>query len=234
MLLSADFCQLELRILTHLCQDANLLKIMNSPGEDIFKKVAANWWKVQETKVTDEQRLQAKQICYGIIYGMGTKALSESLEVDEETAAKLAMEFHATYPGIKRYSERTMMNVRDLGYCQTLVGRRRYLPSIQSENSSERSQAERQALNTNIQGTASDVVKNAILRMDRELSRRQLSSSCHLVLHLHDELFYEVPADKINQAAQVLIGSMENCVKLTVPLLVKIKAGTNWGEMEKF
>ena len=205
---------------------------MNSPGEDIFKKVAANWWKVEEKEVTDEQRLQAKQICYGIIYGMGNKALAESLEVDEEIAAKLAREFHATYPGIKRYSERTVTNVRDLGYCQTLVGRRRYLPSINSENSSERSQAERQALNTNIQGTASDVVKNAILRMDRELSRRQLSN-CHLVLHLHDELFYEIPADKINQAAEILAGSMENCVKLTVPLLVKIKAGSNWGEMKK-
>lgn len=233
ILLSADFCQLELRILTHLCQDPNLLKIMNSPGEDIFMKIAAKWWKIEEDSVTDEQRGQAKQICYGIIYGMGNKALAESLKVDEEAAAKLAAEFHATYPGIKRYSEKTVANVRSLGYCQTLVGRRRNLPAIRSENSSERSQAERQALNTCIQGTASDLVKNAILRMDRELKRQQLTG-CHLVLHLHDELIYEVPEAKLGKAAKILISSMENCVKLSVPLMVKIKVGANWGEMEKF
>lgn len=232
MLLSADFCQLELRILTHLCQDENLLKAMNSPGEDIFKKIAAKWGKVNESDVSDERRNQTKQICYGVIYGMGNKALADSLKVDDETAVKLAAEFHATYPGIKRYSEKIVTNARSLGYCQTLVGRRRYLPAIQSENSSERSQAERQALNTCIQGTASDLVKNAILRMQRELQRQQLKS-CQLVLHLHDELFYEVPVSNLKQAAAVLTSSMENCVKLTVPLQVKLKFGSNWGEMKK-
>lgn len=206
---------------------------MNSPGEDIFLKIAARWWKIDEDSVTEEQRAQAKQICYGIIYGMGNKALAESLKVDEETAAKLAAEFHATYPGIKRYSEKTVANVRSLGYCQTLVGRRRNLPAIRSENSSERSQAERQALNTCIQGTASDLVKNAVLRMDRELQRQKLDD-CHLVLHLHDELFYEVPKEKLKKAASILTSSMENCVKLSVPLMVKIKVGENWGQMERY
>lgn len=205
---------------------------MNSPGEDIFKKIAAKWGKLCESKVSDVERNQAKQICYGIIYGMGNKALAESLKVDEETALKLSAEFHETYPGIKRYSEKIVDNTRRDGYCQTLVGRRRYLSAIRSEISSERSQAERQALNTCIQGTASDLVKNAILRMERELQRQKLQT-CQLVLHLHDELFYEVPRVNLKQAATILMESMENCVKLSVPLQVKLKSGTNWGEMEK-
>lgn len=233
VLLAADFCQLELRILTHLSKDRNLMKIMNSPGEDIFKKIAAKWNNVDENEVSSVQRNQTKQLCYGIIYGMGNKALSETMKVDDETSAKLANEFHATYPGLKQYSDKVVQKVRDQGFIETVTCRRRYLPAIKSENSSERSQAERQALNTCIQGSASDLVKNAILRMDRNL-RKQNLNDCELVLHLHDELFYEVPENKLKDAAKILIHSMQNCVKLTVPLLVKLKYGPNWGEMKDF
>lgn len=233
VLLSADFCQLELRILTHLCKDPKLLKIMNSPGEDIFKKIAAKWNKIDEASVDSTQRNQTKQLCYGIIYGMGNKALAETMKVDEEVSAKLAAEFHLTYPGIKDYTERIVQKTREQGFIETVTCRRRYLPAIKSENSGERSQAERQALNTCIQGSASDLVKNAILRMDRNIRKQQLEES-ELVLHLHDELFYEVHESKLKALARILIHSMENCVKLTVPLLVKLKVGTNWGEMKDF
>lgn len=233
VLLSADFCQLELRILTHLSKDPTLQKIMNSPGEDIFKKIAAKWNKIGESDVNTTQRNQTKQLCYGIIYGMGNKALAETMKVDEETSAKVAEEFHAAYPGIKSYGLKVVQKARDQGFIETVTCRRRYLPAIKSENSNERSQAERQALNTCIQGSASDLVKNAILRMDRNI-RKQNLEGCELVLHLHDELFYEVPERKLKEAAKILIHSMQNCVKLTVPLLVKLKFGPSWGEMKDF
>lgn len=230
-MLSADFCQLELRILTHLCKDSKLVKVMNTPGEDIFRLIAGKWNKVEVADVTDGQRNQTKQLCYGIIYGMGNKALAESMKVDEETSAKLAEDFHATYPGIKQYAAKVVHKAREQGFIETVTCRRRFLPAIKSENSSERSQAERQALNTCIQGSASDLVKNAILRMDRNL-RKQNLIGCDLVLHLHDELFYEVPEKNLKEAAKILIQSMQNCVKLNVPLLVKLKSGGSWGEMK--
>lgn len=233
VLLSADFCQLELRILTHLSKDPNLLKVMNSPGEDIFKKIAAKWNNIDEADVNPSQRNQTKQLCYGIIYGMGNKVLADTMKVDEETSAKLAAEFHATYPGIKMYGEKVVQKTRDQGFIETVTCRRRYLPAIRSDNSSDRNQAERQALNTCIQGSASDLVKNAILRMDRNIHKQNFDG-CNLVLHLHDELFYEVPKTKLKDVAKILIHSMQNCVKLTVPLMVKLKYGDNWGEMKQF
>lgn len=233
VLLSADFCQLELRILTHLSKDSQLMNIMNSPGEDIFKKIAAKWNKVNEDHVTFTQRNQTKQICYGIIYGMGNKTLAETMKIEEETAANLAEEFHATYPGLKSYGEKVVEKTREQGFIETVTCRRRYLPAIKSENSGERCQAERQALNTCVQGSASDLVKNAILRMDRNIRKHNLGG-CELILHLHDELLYEVPENKLNEAAKILSHSMQNCVKLTVPLLVKLKYGLKWGEMKDF
>lgn len=132
-----------------------------------------------------------------------------------------------------RYGEKIVQKVREQGFIETVTCRRRYLPAIKSEDSKERSQAERQALNTCIQGSASDLVKNAILQMDRNI-RKQKLECCDLVLHLHDELFYEVPQKNLKEAAKILIHSMQNCVKLTVPLLVKLKSGSNWGEMKEY
>lgn len=203
---------------------------MKSPGEDIFRKIAAKWNKVSEASVTEIMRNQTKQICYGIIYGMGNKALAEILKVDENDSSKLAAEFHLTYPGLKKYSEKVVQKTREQGFIETVTCRRRYFPAITSENSSERSQAERQALNTCIQGSASDLVKNAILRMGRNM-RKHNHEGCNLVLHLHDELFYEVPEISLKETAKILIQSMQNCVQLNVPLLVKLKAGSSWGQM---
>jgi DNA polymerase theta len=208
------------------------MMIMNTPGDDIFRMIAAKWNNIDESQVTDQQRNQTKQLCYGIIYGMGRKALAESMNVDEEKAAELSRDFHATYPGIHRFTEDCVKKTEDRGYCHTLTGRRRYLPNINSTISSEKSQAERQALNTCIQGTASDLVKNAIINMEKNLKRNEFHD-CKLVLHLHDELFYEVNDDKVQEAAKLLEKSMENAVKLTVPLKVKIKFGRNWGELKE-
>lgn len=139
MLLSADFCQLELRILTHLCKDPKLLEIMKHTKEDIFRKIASKWNNINEAIVTDEQRNQTKQLCYGLIYGMGNKALAEKMNVDEETSTKLIEDFHRTYPYVRKYTEQVVRKTKELGYTETVTCRRRYLPSINSDDSSERS-----------------------------------------------------------------------------------------------
>ena len=138
-LLSADFCQLELRILTHLSGDKNLLKIMNAKSEDIFRQISASWNRLPENQVTDLMRNQTKQICYGIIYGMGNKALAEGLKLDEDEAKNLSEEFHQTYPEIRNYSESIIQKARVKGYIETMTGRRRFLPALKSMNSSEKS-----------------------------------------------------------------------------------------------
>lgn len=201
--------------------------------EDIFRKIAAKWNKINEPQVTDDQRSQTKQLCYGIIYGMGNKALAEKMCVSEEISAKITDEFHRTYPFIRRYTEQIIKKAKEKGFIETVTCRRRYLPSINSDDSSERSKAERQALNSTIQGSASDLVKNAILRMEKNIKKKHLENECQLVLHLHDELFYEVSEMHLKDAAEVLNSSMVNCVTLNVPLMVKIKCGSNWGELKE-
>lgn len=239
-LISADFCQLELRILSHLSQDASLLKVMSTP-KDVFTTISADWNGLAEHQVTEQQRNATKQICYGIIYGMGAKATADGLKCSEEEAIRMIESFHQTYPAIRSYTDQIVDFATVNGYIETLAGRRRYLPAINAEDSKQRSQAERQAINTTIQGSAADVAKYAILRMERNMRKYERTlklnvtgvpgSRVDLVLHLHDELIYEVPTDKVRQVAKILRSSMENCAKMNVPLLVKLRAGTSWGEM---
>jgi DNA polymerase theta len=207
---------------------------MKQSNDDIFRQIAAKWNKIEETMVTEVQRNQTKSLCYGVIYGMGTKALAEKMDVEEVEAKKLIEEFHNTYPTIRKFTEKIVQRTKELGFIETVTCRRRYLPEINSEHSSESSKAERQALNSTIQGSASDLVKNAILKMEKNLRKSFFTDSdCKLVLHLHDELFYEVDQSKYQHVVKILIKSMENCVVLRVPLRVKVKVGSNWGEMRE-
>lgn len=218
-----------------------MLRVMRGDG-DVFASIAATWNRVPEHRVTGEQRDRTKQICYGIIYGMGARAMAESLQSDEETARTLTESFHQTYPGIRAFTERTVEYARQQGYVETLAGRRRYLSAIRSLDGADRTQAERQAINTTVQGSAADVAKYAILRMERNVHKYahklrinaagDRANRVELVLHLHDELVYEVPAERVRSVAKVLRSSMENCAKLNVPLRVKLKAGGSWGEMD--
>lgn len=242
-LLAADFCQLELRILTHLSHDPLMLQVMQSPG-DIFTTITATWNGCREAAVTGVQRERTKQICYGIIYGMGVRAIADGLQCDEDTAREITGSFHAAYPGIRAFTERIVGYAQQQGYVETLAGRRRYLPAIvaaATTTPASRAQAERQAVNTVIQGSAADVVKYAMLRMERNVrkyaaalrinSEAEPGSRVELVMHMHDELVFEVPADRVRSVAKVLRSSMENCAKLRVPLSVKLRAGASWGEM---
>ncbi|XP_061711410.1 DNA polymerase theta [Cydia pomonella] len=230
VLVSADYCQLELRILTHYCQDEVLIGIMRS-GVDVFKAVAASWGQVPEEQVDDDLRQKAKQLCYGIIYGMGNKTLAQTLDVGEMEAAVFMDSFHKTYPAIKVYTQRVIEDCRRNGYIETLMKRRRYLPDINCGVASKRSAAERQAINTTIQGSAADIAKAAMCAIDTKISSQ--THKPRLILQMHDELIYEVPEASKSSFMKVLKEVMEHSVKLRVPLPVKVKSGYTWGKLEE-
>nr|XP_044250030.1 DNA polymerase theta [Drosophila takahashii] len=236
-LLSADFCQLEMRILAHLSQDKALVEVMNSP-QDLFTAIAAHWNQIDESEVSEHLRNGTKQICYGIVYGMGMRALAESLKCNEQEARMISEQFHQAYKGIREYTHKVVKFARNQGYVETITGRRRYLDHINSPEEQMKNQAERQAINSTIQGSAADIAKSAILKMEKNIARYRDKlglgeRSVNLVMHLHDELIFEVPSEKAKKIAKVLSLTMENCVKLSVPLKVKLKMGRSWGELQE-
>ncbi|XP_064629325.1 DNA polymerase theta-like [Lineus longissimus] len=170
VLLAADYSQLELRMIAHLAKDKKLIAILNEGG-DVFKQITAKWKNKDVEDVTPVERQQAKQVCYGMIYGIGAKALAEQLDVEENEAAVFIDSFKAKYTGVRSYLRETIAKCRDLGYVKTILGRRRYLPGIKEANVHLRSHAERQAVNTSVQGSAADLVKKAMVMIDIELER---------------------------------------------------------------
>ncbi|EDV42218.1 uncharacterized protein Dana_GF17871 [Drosophila ananassae] len=236
-LLSADFCQLEMRILAHLSQDKALVAAMNSP-RDIFTSISAHWHRMNESEVSDQLREGTKKICYGIIYGMSMRKLADELNVTEQEAEVLSEQFHSNYPGIRSYTNRLIKYARHKGYVETITGRRRYLENIRSEDAGTRKKAERQAVNSTIQGSAADIAKVAIIKSVKYMRRHCQKlfideNSVNLVLHIHDELMFEVPADKAKKIAKLLKVVMEASARLTVPLKVKLKMGSCWGNLEE-
>ncbi|XP_063226458.1 DNA polymerase theta-like isoform X2 [Bacillus rossius redtenbacheri] len=237
---SADYSQLELRLLAHFSADPLLCSILNS-GHDVFTSIASSWNKIPEAEVLTELRQRAKQICYGMIYGMGTKALAEQMEVDELVAANFVDSFNRAYPGVKQFLQQAVSQCRSAGYVETLRGRRRYLPAISSPNALLRSHAERQAVNSTIQGSAADVAKLAMVRVDGRLREAfpailgqgedHEQPPARLVLHLHDELLYEVSDAKLREVASIIKTNMEAAVSLSVQLPVKMRAGRSWGSL---
>ncbi|XP_044140055.1 DNA polymerase theta isoform X2 [Bufo gargarizans] len=260
LIVAADYSQLELRILAHLSRDRRLIHVLNS-GSDVFRSIAAEWKMIEPDAVTDSMRQQAKQICYGIIYGMGAKSLGEQMGIGEEDAACYIESFKARYTGIQRFLKETVKNCAARGFVQTILGRRRYLPAIKDANHHARGHAERQAVNTTVQGSAADIVKTATVNIQRQLEQtfpaapkshghRLLapgtgksvrkgnplppSRGAFFILQLHDELLYEAAEDDVIQVAQIIKSKMENAVKLSVTLKVKVKFGPSWGDLQDF
>ncbi|GAB0089895.1 DNA polymerase theta [Sergentomyia squamirostris] len=236
-IISADFCQLELRILIHFSQDPTLIQVIKS-NCDLFRAVAARWHKIREAEVTDQMRHDTKQICYGIIYGMRARGLAQALQIDESSAKAKIEGFYRTYPAIRAFSEKVFHTTRSQGFVETISGRRRFLEDINSPDDSLRAQAERQALNTMIQGTAADIAKMALLNFEKCWSKlrscllpRIPKDAVKFILHLHDELIFEVSKEWSGQFGEILRGSMETAIMLSVPLRVKLKMGNNWSEM---
>jgi DNA polymerase I len=224
-IISADYSQIELRIMAHLSQDAGLLKAF-ADGEDIHSATAAEVFSVPLDKIDKEQRRYAKVINFGLIYGMSEFGLATQLGIERSAARAYMDRYFARYPGVADYMQRTRENAKIKGYVETVLGRRLWLPEINSSNGNRRQGAERAAINAPMQGTAADIIKLAMIALREWLSQEKLHSK--LIMQVHDELVLEVPADELEIVQFKLPDLMGNVIKLDVPLLVEVGVGENW------
>ncbi|MFH1153986.1 MAG: DNA polymerase I [Pseudomonadota bacterium] len=227
VLMSADYSQIELRILAHCADDAILIEAFNN-NEDIHTRTAAEVFQVFPEFITQELRQQAKAINFGIVYGMSAFGLSRDLGITRKMAQIYIDHYFARYAGVKRFIDTTIAEARRTGMVQTLLGRQRRLEEINSSNANLRGFAERTAVNTPIQGSAADLIKLAMIRMDQQLKKRSMES--RMLLSVHDEIVFEVPDKEIQALADLAREVMENVMVLKVPLKVNIGTGKNWAE----
>jgi len=226
-ILSADYSQIELRVLAHFSRDPALLEAFVH-DQDIHRRTAMDLFGVSEDQVTPEMRRAAKTVNFGIIYGISDYGLSQQLSISRKEAAAFIERYFVAYPGVKRYLDEAVERARRDGYVTTLFGRRRYLPEIRDRNFARRSFAERTAMNTPIQGTAADIIKRAMLRVDEQLAAEGLRA--RLLLQVHDELVFEFPAEEESRLVELVRDAMEGAADLAVPLKVDIHTGANWYE----
>lgn len=229
LILAADYSQIELRVLAHISQDPGLIDAF-SKGQDIHSRTASEVFGVDIGKVTPQMRRQAKAVNFGIVYGISDYGLSRDLGITRKEAGKYIELYFARYPGVKEYIERVILEAKEKGYVTTLLNRRRYLPDLFSSNRNIRAFGERTAMNTPIQGSAADIIKLAMLEVEKQLEAHRLETE--MILQVHDELIFEVPEEELALAAKLIRGAMENAVQLSVPLEVDIKVGPNWYDME--
>ncbi|MEK7610256.1 MAG: DNA polymerase [Patescibacteria group bacterium] len=230
VLAAFDYSQIEMRVLALLSGDAGLNKIF-ATGADIHAGVAARVFGVKENEVTKEMRRRAKVINFGIIYGMGINALRENLGVSRQEAVEFYDHYFTAFAQIKNYFESIKQIARQTGYTRTLFGRRRYLPAINSPLPALRAAAERMAINAPLQGTAADIVKIAMIKVDEYLTTAGLAAEVHLLLQVHDELIYELPIGKLARVKPEIKTLMEQAIETTVPLVINASSGTNWAEL---
>jgi len=224
-IVSADYSQIELRIMAHLSDDPRLLEAF-ARGEDVHRATAGEIFGVTPIEVSSEQRRAAKVINFGLIYGMSAFGLAKQIGVDRGAAAAYMDRYFARYPGVARYMEETRAVARDKGYVETVFGRRLWLPEIRSSNAGRRQGAERAAINAPMQGTAADLIKRAMLAVQDWLDREQLQTL--LVLQVHDELVLEVPETELDAVREALPKLMGGVARLKVPLLVEVGVGADW------
>jgi DNA polymerase-1 len=227
VLLSADYSQIELRLLAHLSQDPVLMESFQKE-QDVHARTASELFQVPVAAVSADQRRQAKTINFGIIYGMGALRLARSLGIPTRTAQTYISQYFARYQRIKSYMDGVLVEARARGYVTTLLGRRRYVPDLHSKNPQMASAAERAAINTPIQGTAADLIKMAMVAIDRRLEQERLRT--RMLLQVHDELLFEVPEQEVERVKKLVCEVMEGVMLLRVPLRVDIGTGKNWAE----
>jgi len=227
LLLSADYSQIELRILAHYAEDPSLLESFRN-REDVHARTAAETFGVPAGEVTPDQRRVAKVLNFGIAYGLSAFGMSQRLDMPPGEAQAIIDRYFARYAGVKRWLDATVAAARESGEVRTLWGRRRELPEIRSRNPGLRQAAERMAVNTPIQGTAADIVKIAMLRVDRELAAKGLTS--RMLLQVHDELVLEVPEEEAAAAETLVREAMEGAAALRVPLDVEVGKAKSWAE----
>ncbi|MEW6422975.1 MAG: DNA polymerase, partial [Deinococcota bacterium] len=222
-LISADYSQIELRLLAAIADDP-LMQQAFREGADIHRRTAAQVLGLAEDAITPNQRRAAKTVNFGVLYGMSAHRLSNELSIPYAEAAQFIDVYFSTYPGIRRYIERTLDFGREHGYVETLYGRRRYVPELKSQNRAIREAGERLAYNMPIQGTAADIIKIAMVRLAGELE----ALGARLLLQVHDELLIEAPLAQADQVAALTREVMENAAHLSVPLAVEVGIGPNW------
>ena len=225
MFLSADYSQIELRLMAHFSQDPHLVEAFRS-GQDVHAATAAKIFNVPIEEVTKDQRRQAKTANFGIIYGISAFGLAQQLDCSRSEAKALIDGYFAAFPGVIDYIERQKELAREQGYAITLFGRKRYLPDIVSHNATVRSFAERNAVNSPIQGTAADIIKMAMVTIHRRLKEEGLKAQ--MIMQVHDELNFNVPMDEVDKVREIVVGEMQNVVHLTVPLIADCGVGKNW------
>jgi len=228
-LLSADYSQIDLRVLAHLSQDLALLETFHRDG-DIHTATAVRLFGVAEDKVTEDMRRLAKTVNFGVIYGMSSYGLEQATELSREEANEFIVSYFNKYPKVSEYLESTKKLARESGYVQTILGRRRAIPEVNSSNRNLREAAERMAINMPVQGTSADIIKVAMVKLDKEMIKRRLKSK--LLLQVHDELIFEVPGDELAEMRELVPHIMSTSLELSLPLRVDVKTGENWGQME--
>ena len=223
---SADYSQIELRLMAHLSNDKNMLEAFNKYSLDIHTATAAKIFKVDEHKVTKEMRAKAKTANFGIIYGISAFGLSQRLNIPATEAKQLIDNYFESFPGVKSYMDECIRKARDKEYVETIFGRRRYLPDINSRNSVVRGFAERNAINAPIQGSAADIIKLAMVKIANRFRKENLNSK--MILQVHDELNFDVYKPELEKVKEIVVTEMENVISLKVPLVVDYGTGENW------
>ncbi|MCH9815744.1 MAG: DNA polymerase I, partial [Actinomycetia bacterium] len=226
-LLTADYAQIEMRIMAHLSGDTGLIAAITS-GEDLHSVVAAQVFEVAPTDVTPEMRRKIKAMSYGLVYGLSAFGLSAQLGITPTEAQALMDDYFERFGGIRDYLAHVVEEARARGYTETMFGRRRYLPDLNSDNRQRRQMAERMALNAPIQGSAADIIKIAMINLARELRAAKLGS--RMLLQVHDELVLEVASGEVDSVSEIVSGSMAQAAGLSVPLEVSIGLGSNWND----
>jgi DNA polymerase-1 len=224
-LISADYSQLELRILAHITQDANMLAAFKN-NEDIHAQTAKLVFGATDEKDLKEKRRLAKIVNFGIAYAVEAFGLSQRVGISRSEAKQVIADYFDTYKGIREYMDRTPVEAREKGYIASLFGRKRYFPSINDRNFAVRSRAEREAINMPIQGTASDIVKIAMIRVADALKKEGLQTK--MIMQVHDELLFEAPESEVAAAVRLIEREMQSAADLDVPLVVEAGVGDNW------
>ena len=227
LFLSADYSQIELRLMAHFSQDEHMLAAFRS-GQDIHAATAARIYGQPIEQITKDQRRKAKTANFGIIYGISAFGLAQQLDCSRTEAKQLIDDYFAAFPRVISYIESQKELARQRGYAETLFGRKRYLPDINSQNATIRSFAERNAVNAPIQGTAADIIKMAMVSIHRRLKEEGLKAQ--MIMQVHDELNFNVPANEVDRVREIVVSEMQNAVHLTVPLIAECGVGVNWLE----
>jgi DNA polymerase-1 len=225
VIVSADYSQIELRIMAHLSQDAGMLNAFAN-NEDIHRHTAAEIFGVELSQVDSEQRRYAKVINFGLIYGMSAFGLAQNLNIDRASAQSYIERYFARYPGVRDYMQSTRDMAKQRGYVETYFGRRLWVPEINSPNGMRRAGAERAAINAPMQGTAADLIKLAMIAVDQWLGEAKLQTK--LIMQVHDELVLEVPDAELAVVKAKLTELMQGVAQLSVPLLVEVGVGKDW------